>query len=96
MKDRNIVQDRGAVVIVGRPEVSETPLNIEQIAVKELDVRGIFRYANVYPESMNMVSTGKIDVSSIITHTYKLEEIQQAFRCVSEKKDDVVKTLVKL
>ena len=86
----------GIVVIVGWAEVSEIPLSIEQIAIKELDVRGIFRYANVYPESINLVSAGAIDVSSIITHTYKLEEIQQAFKYVSEKRDGVVKALVKL
>ncbi len=75
MKDRNIVQGRGTVVIVGWAEVFEIPSSIEQIAVKELDVRDIFRYANEHPESIDMISVGTIDVSSIITHTYKLEEI---------------------
>ncbi|XP_065579172.1 sorbitol dehydrogenase-like isoform X2 [Artemia franciscana] len=68
---------RGILVTVGRgtPEVS---LNVSQILQKELEIRGIFRYANCYQKALDLVSSGKVDLSRFVTHRFALEESEQA------------------
>jgi L-iditol 2-dehydrogenase len=68
----------GVVVLVGlgRPLAS---LPIVNAAVREIDIRGVFRYANCYPASLGLIASGRIDVKPLITHRYTINESVQAF-----------------
>jgi len=68
----------GVVVLVGlgRPLAS---LPIVNAAIREIDIRGVFRYANCYPASLSLIASGRIDVKPLITHRYTINESVQAF-----------------
>ncbi len=47
-----------------------------------------------FPVAVNIVSDKKIDVSKIISHRIKLDNIQMAFEMVAERKDGAIKVLI--
>jgi len=84
----------GCLVLVGlgKPEVT---MPIVNAAVREVDIRGIFRYANCYPTAIAMVASGKVDVKPLITHRFQLEETLQAFETAKTGAGGAIKVMIK-
>ena len=47
-----------------------------------------------FPLAMRWIGEGRIDVSKVITHRYRLSEIQTAFETFRDRKDGALKVLV--
>lgn len=64
--------------------------------VKELRVEHVFRYANVFPRTVALLASGKIDLKPLISRTYPFEQSVQAFEFAAEARPDVVKVQIEL
>ncbi|KAK2167480.1 hypothetical protein LSH36_27g06046 [Paralvinella palmiformis] len=84
----------GMVLLVGMgaPEV-QIPLPAHILA-REVDIRGIFRYANSYPIALDMVASGRVDVKPLITHHFTLEETLQAFKTSKTGEGGAIKVMI--
>ncbi|XP_076293970.1 sorbitol dehydrogenase isoform X2 [Lasioglossum baleicum] len=83
----------GVAVMVGMgaPEVKIPLINA---LCREVDIRGVFRYANDYEDALNLLATKKIDVKPMITHNYKIEDTVAAFDISKSGQTDVIKVMI--
>ncbi|MDD3713365.1 MAG: NAD(P)-dependent alcohol dehydrogenase [Atribacterota bacterium] len=86
----------GKVVLIGLPSQAEFNFNIIKTIDKELDVLGIFRYANAYPGGVDLLNSGRVNLKSLITHRFPLEKAQEALLFAHEHKAESIKVVVNL
>ncbi len=66
---------RAVLVGMGPDEVSmEVPL----IQTRELSVTGTFRYMNTWPLALALIGSGAVDVDTLITHHFGLDQTEDA------------------
>lgn len=66
----------GTVVLVGSAD--EFPLSVPEIAMRELNVTGTFRYTNTWPIARSLLMSGLVEVDSLVTHEYGIEQVEDA------------------
>ena len=91
-----IVRRGGTITLVGISAQEEISFNFAQIMDKEITIKSVFRYKNIYPKAIAAVSSGAINVKSIVTHEFDLEHIQDAYDEAVHNKTDLVKAVVKI
>lgn len=89
-----VVRPGGVAVLVGLPPESMVEIDLVAASSKEIDIRGQFRYANRYPPAIALTSEGRIDVASLVTHHFPLEEVAEALRFSEEHKAESLKVMV--
>jgi L-iditol 2-dehydrogenase len=67
----------GAAVLVGLGN-SEMTLPVEHIQNLEVTVTGIFRYTNTWPVAIELVASGQVDLDSLVTGRFGLDEVREA------------------
>jgi L-iditol 2-dehydrogenase len=91
-----LVRRGGTVVWIGLPGTDPCPVSVLQAINKEMDILGIYRYANVYPDAIRLAASGKIDLAPLVTHRFPLEDTRQALDTVVEQKASALKVLVEI
>lgn len=92
----HMVKSGGTIVLVGLSADPEVKFNFGQIMAKEAKIESVFRYRNIYPKAIAAISNGLFDVSSIVTHEFDFDNIQEAFECAINDKENVVKAVIKI
>ncbi|MHB1133024.1 MAG: NAD(P)-dependent alcohol dehydrogenase [Chloroflexota bacterium] len=84
----------GTVVLVGMASQSVLPFDTMRVTRAELNVKGSFRYVNQFPKAIALAAAGKVNLGAIITHTFPLERIQEAFEFSLTRKDEAIKVVI--
>ncbi|KAH9865269.1 hypothetical protein IAQ61_009216 [Plenodomus lingam] len=89
----------GQVLLIGMGTPIQT-LPISAAALREVDIKGVFRYANTYPTGIEVVSKSGPDYPNfpaLVTHRYRgLESAVEAFDMAGRTKDDDGKLVIKV
>lgn len=86
-------------MLVGMGHPVQT-LPLAAAALREVDIVGVFRYANTYPESIEIVqqaSKAGIDLTKLVTHRFQgLQSAPDAFDMAGKTKDQDGKLVLKV
>lgn len=69
----------GRVILVGMGD-DDVLLPVDYIQSREIWVTGIFRYTNTWPTAIELVSSGKVDLDSLVTHRFNLDQVEEALK----------------
>ncbi|PAV78652.1 hypothetical protein WR25_22209 [Diploscapter pachys] len=87
-----LTKSGGIVVLIGLG-ASRIEIPIIEASTREVDIRGIFRYANCYPTALQMIASGKLNLlRDLTTADYQLEDAVKAFE--RAQKADVIKVFI--
>jgi L-iditol 2-dehydrogenase len=88
------VRRGGKLAIVGLPAQNEIPLNVPLIADNEIDIYGIFRYANTYPKGISLLASGTVNTKHLVTDRYSLADTREAMERALNFKNECLKIIV--
>lgn len=86
----------GSIVLVGIGPGEYYDINLAYIRDNEMKLVGIFRFANTSRRAIDMIRTGRVDISQLVSHRMPLEKISEAFDLVRSKADGVIKVVVNM
>lgn len=84
----------GKMAIVGLPPEEEVTLNIPFIVDNEIDLFGVFRYANTYETAIRSISSSSVDIKSLVTDKYALHQTGEALERARTNKSGTLKAVV--
>ena len=87
---------RGGVIVVVGNISKETSYNFLEISRREVDIRPVFRYRNIYPLAIEAVSNGLIGLKGIQPKEFPLDQSQKAFDYTVHNAQNIIKTLIKV
>ena len=91
----DILKPGGMLLIVGIPEEDRISFNISKIRRKEISIQNVRRQNNAFQPVIDLLSSGKMSCTYMITHKFPFEQAGEAFDIVSNYKDGVLKALIK-
>ncbi|WAH37961.1 NAD(P)-dependent alcohol dehydrogenase [Alicyclobacillus dauci] len=89
-----MVRRGGQFLLVGMPPTDEVEFDIPLISSLEIDVYGVYRYANTYPIAIKMLSEIKGLAQKLVTHRFPLEETKEALECARTNKSKSLKIMI--
>jgi len=76
----------GKVVLAGIPDDDKTSFTASSARRKGLTIKLVRRMKHTYPRAIELVSKRLVDVRSLVTHRFPLEQAREAFR-VAERRE---------
>ena len=86
----------GEAVIYGIPEDDRMEFNAHSVRRKQLRITNVRRSANVTKLALELIGWKRLPFSSLVTHTFPLEKIEDALKTAAEYRDGVIKAVVTL
>lgn len=85
----------GCIILYGIPADSDRfEFPATKIITKQLEIYGAIGNPLVWEPLLKMVSTGKINLKDMVTHSYPLDNINDAFTLLNDKKRKPIKVVV--
>jgi len=86
----------GVVVLVGYDTTGKMTLPVSMLLDKELTVKTVFRYRNIYPMAIEAVRSGAVNIKGIVTDVFDFDDIAEGLdRCIHDK-ENIIKAVIKM
>ena len=84
---------KGARIVVIGVNFAPVELDMVNLLMKELVVTAAIRYPEEFPQVIEMLCSGQVDVSPLISHRYPLSQFAEAFH-QAQRADEAVKVMI--
>jgi threonine dehydrogenase-like Zn-dependent dehydrogenase len=92
----DVLAPGGRMMWIGIPGEEPVPLDVHEARRKELEIKMVRRFCHDYPTAIELVASGSIDVKSMVTHTFPLQNVEQAFKIVEDYSDGVIRAVIEI
>ena len=92
----HVVRPAGRCILTGISGREYDPFPVSVARRKELTIRWCRRFRHNFSRAIDLVATGKINLRSLITHSFPLERARDAFELVANSADNVLKASIDL
>jgi len=82
-----------SVILVGIPADDRTSFQASVARRKGLTIKLCRRMKHTYPRAIHLVESGLVEVRSLVTHTFSIDEYEQAFEVAARR--DGLKVIIK-
>lgn len=89
-----LIKPGGKLVIVGIPPGNTITLDINLLRRNEITVVNVRRQNHCVEEAIDLIASGRIDVSGWVTHRFSLDRSDEAFDTVAVYRDGVLKAMI--
>ncbi len=89
-----VTRPAGRCVLTGISGEAHDPVPVSVARRRELSLHWCRRFKSNFPEAIVLVTSGKLDIRSLITHSFPLEQTMEAFELVAETRDEVLKVSI--
>lgn len=86
----------GRVVLVGIPDGDRFSLTASEARHRALTLKWQRRMGHVYPRAIQMVQAGRVKFGPVMTHTFPLDRVPDAFRFQNAYQEGVLKTMIEV
>ncbi len=91
----SLLKPGGTLVVVGIHLEPRVSFDCGRLRRKEIRVQSVRRQNRCLERALGMIHAGRIDVDFLATHFFKLEQAREAYETAAERRDGVIKALVR-
>jgi L-iditol 2-dehydrogenase len=79
------VRRGGTVALLGLTGGAKVELEVDRLALDEIDLLGIRSSPNAYPAMIDLLATGAVTAKPLATHVYPLARVHEAFTALERR-----------
>jgi L-iditol 2-dehydrogenase len=88
------IRDGGKIILLGVHAGKKANISVDDIVLHDVTVRGTIGSPGVWPQTIQLLESGQVDPSTIVTHQFSLSEFTKAIQTLQERKENVIKTII--
>lgn len=90
-----VAANGGRVLLYGLPsESASMQFPVKTIIMKQLEVHGVENNPYVWEPLLKLVAGKRVNLKDMVTHTFPLDKIEEAFAALEKKTEDPIKIVV--
>lgn len=89
-----LTKSGGVLTIVGMGASHNVEVPLFNALSREVDIKGVFRYANDYEDALSLIASGQVNLKPLITHNFKIEQSLEAFKTAETGIGDPIKVMI--
>ncbi len=91
----SLLKPGGTLVVVGIPIEPRVSFESSRSRRKEIRVQNVRRQNHCLEKAVDWIASGRVNVDFLATHFFSLDEARSAYETAAERRDGVIKALVK-